>query len=112
MTNIKRHSIEAALEFWIRFVLKYPIHIVVMAVFAAIISLNYTINNLGMNTDTQDMLSSNLLWRQLDLEYQKEFPQYKYEKYYYDNAHMANIWYEIVFQPIMNFIIHNYNINH
>jgi len=76
MAKIRRHYVETVLDLWIRFVQKFPIYIVVLSMIAAIASLNYTINNLGMNTDTQDMLSPNLLWRQLDLEYEKKFPQY------------------------------------
>jgi len=76
MEKIRHHYIENVLDLWIRFVQRFPIHIVVLAIIAAITSLNYTVNNLGMNTDTRDMLSPNLLWRQLDLEYEKIFPQY------------------------------------
>ena len=36
----------------------------------------YTINNLGMNTSTKDMLSPELPWRKLDAEYERQFPQY------------------------------------
>ncbi len=36
----------------------------------------YTVNNLGMNTDTREMLSADLPWRQMDLNYEKHFPQF------------------------------------
>jgi len=76
MAKIKRHYVGTILDLWIRFVQRFPIYIAVLSIIAATVALNYTINNLGMNTDTRDMLSPNLLWRQLDLEYEKKFPQY------------------------------------
>jgi hopanoid biosynthesis associated RND transporter like protein HpnN len=40
------------------------------------VSIQYTRNNLGMNTDTEDMLSPDLDWRILDREMSAEFPQF------------------------------------
>lgn len=48
-----------------------------VAVFYALLTLAaayYTSGHLGMNTDTRDMLSPELSWRRMDLEYEKEFP--------------------------------------
>ncbi len=64
------------LKHWIVLVQRFDIWVVVLSVFLAVLALNYTINNLGMNTDTKDMLSAELAWRQLDLEYERNFPQY------------------------------------
>jgi uncharacterized protein len=50
---------------------------IIFAYIALIVfSLFYIKDNLGVNTDTTDMLSPELSWRKLDIEYEKEFPQY------------------------------------
>ncbi len=49
-----------------------PVMVLVLAFFAG----RYALDNLGMNTDTRDMLSAELPWRQLDREYETLFPQY------------------------------------
>lgn len=61
---------------WIDFAVRWRISIIVFAVLAAAFALWYTVNNLGFNTDTRDMLSPKLDWRQIDLAYEKEFPMY------------------------------------
>ena len=43
---------------------------------AVCVSIDYTRNNLGMNTDTEDLLSPELDWRKLDKELSDEFPQF------------------------------------
>ena len=40
------------------------------------VAMQYTAGNLKMNTDTEDMLSATLPWRQLDQQYEALFPQY------------------------------------
>ncbi len=54
--------------------LRFPI--VVLFLISSIGAGLYTVNNLGMNTDTREMLSPELPWRQLDLNYEKHFPQF------------------------------------
>ena len=50
---------------------------VLVAVFAlAFFAMRYTVDNLSMNTDTEHMLSEELVWRKLDQEYERLFPQY------------------------------------
>ncbi len=61
---------------WIDLVQRFNIPVLLFSILLAVLALNYTKNNLGMNTDTKDMLSADLAWRQLDLEYEKNFPQY------------------------------------
>lgn len=64
------------LKHWIDIVQRFNILVLLLSVLVAALALNYTKNNLGMNTDTKDMLSAELNWRKLDLEYEKNFPQY------------------------------------
>ncbi|TAJ92710.1 MAG: hopanoid biosynthesis-associated RND transporter HpnN [Gammaproteobacteria bacterium] len=48
--------------------------VVVFYVLLTGVAAYYTSGHLGMNTDTRDMLSPELSWRRMDLEYEKEFP--------------------------------------
>ncbi len=54
--------------------LRFPI--VMLFIVVSITAGFYTVNYLGMNTDTREMLSPELPWRQLDLNYEKHFPQF------------------------------------
>jgi len=60
---------------WISFVQQFKVWIILILLMSAVLSVFYIKNNLGMNTDTRDMLSPQLQWRQLDLEYERIFPQ-------------------------------------
>ena len=61
---------------WVRLV-RGAAPVVLVAAFAlAFVAVRYTMNNLSMNTDTEDMLSAELAWRKLDQEYERLFPQY------------------------------------
>ena len=75
MGYLKRVGLQI-LHQWIKLVQHNKIVIILLCIAIAAISLNYTKNNLGMNTDTKDMLSPELPWRKLDLEYEQYFPQY------------------------------------
>ena len=75
MSFLKEKSL-VFLRQWIEVVQRFDIWVVGLCLLLAVLSLNYTRNNLGMNTDTKDMLSAELAWRKLDLEYEKNFPQY------------------------------------
>ena len=50
--------------------------IVIFICISLVWCLIYTINHLGMNTNTKDMLSPELRWRQLDTEIDVNFPQF------------------------------------
>ena len=71
-----RYTAKSYLKSWIGLVQRFNIWVLILSLILAAVALNYTKNNLGMNTDTKDMLSAELAWRQLDLEYEKNFPQY------------------------------------
>jgi len=49
---------------------------ILFCLIVVLLSFQYTSNNLGMNTDTEDMLSPDLDWRKLDKELSAEFPQF------------------------------------
>lgn len=67
-------SLDNLLTGWFRLTQRYSVLLIIGILLLAALSLHYTINNLGMNTDTRDMLSPELRWRQLDLEYETLFP--------------------------------------
>ena len=72
---IKQFSAALLLK-WVSFV-RTNGALVLVAVFAlAFFAMRYTVDNLSMNTDTEDMLSEELIWRKLDQEYERLFPQY------------------------------------
>ena len=75
MSQFRKASL-LLLKHWIDFVQKFRVLVIILAVVAGAMALVYTKNNLGMNTDTKDMLSAELNWRKLDLEYEANFPQY------------------------------------
>jgi hypothetical protein len=72
------HKIKASamtfLRKWILLIQRGRYVVVTLFLVLATAAFNFTINNLGMNTDTRDMLSPDLLWRQLDLQYEQDFP--------------------------------------
>ena len=71
----KQFSSTLLLE-WVSFVRRASV-MVLVAVFAlAFFAMRYTVDNLSMNTDTEHMLSEELVWRKLDQEYERLFPQY------------------------------------
>ncbi len=55
---------------------RYALPVVLTALLLTAVALNYTIKNIGINTDTTDMLSDQLAWRQNAIQYDSDFPQY------------------------------------
>lgn len=68
--------IKAALAQWTELVRRAGPWVLLATVALAAAALNYTANNLGMNASTKEMLSPELSWRRLDLEYERHFPDY------------------------------------
>ena len=68
--------IQAALAQWTELVRRAGPWVLLAAVALAAAALNYTADNLGMNASTKEMLSPELPWRQLDLEYERHFPHH------------------------------------
>ena len=75
MTYFRQSGLEF-LNNYIAFVDRFRIAIIFSFIVVSVFAATYTINNLGMNTSTKDMLSPDLEWRKLDLEYEKHFPQF------------------------------------
>jgi len=75
MKTVKKHGINL-LEKYIVFVERNKIIVLTAFLLMSVFCVIYTANNLGINTDTKDMLSPELSWRQLDDDYEKNFPQY------------------------------------
>ena len=72
---IKRFSSLLLLE-WVSFVRRAGAMVLVVVFALAFFAMRYTVDNLSMNTDTEHMLSEDLVWRKLDQEYERLFPQY------------------------------------
>ena len=68
--------IKAALAQWTELVRRAGPWVLLAAVALAAAALNYTADNLGMNASTKEMLSPELSWRRLDLEYERHFPHH------------------------------------
>ncbi len=62
--------------FWVKFIEKKRLYLIIAFTALAIASLFSIKNNLSFSTSTSDMLSEELSWRQLDIEYEKIFPQF------------------------------------
>lgn len=71
-----RQLFARALLVWINIVQRHKIMTIILCFITVLVSIDYTRNNLGMNTDTEDMLSPDLDWRKLDKELSEEFPQF------------------------------------
>ena len=61
---------------WVSFVRRTGVAVLLVVFALAFFAMRYTVDNLSMSTDTEDMLSEELVWRKLDQEYEKRFPQY------------------------------------
>ncbi len=74
--RLLRENGHRLLRSWVDLVQKYRITALLITLLATVYAFNYTVENIGMNSGTKDMLSEDLRWRQLDLEYERHFPQY------------------------------------
>ena len=74
--NSLKHFGVSALAGWTGFVQTAGVAVLVLIFALAFFAVRYTAANLSMNTDTEHMLSEDLIWRKLDQEYEKHFPQY------------------------------------
>lgn len=66
--------ISAALVRWVGFVLRFRVPVVIVSLFAAALALYYASSRLGINTDTANMISPELPWRQDFIEFREAFP--------------------------------------
>lgn len=68
--------IDQFLDRWVHLSVRQRFLIIPLLLVATGLALVYTLNNISVNTDTRDMLSRDLAWRQLDLAYEQAFPMY------------------------------------
>jgi hopanoid biosynthesis associated RND transporter like protein HpnN len=71
-----RQLILKLLQNWIALVERRRFWVVIGALVLSVWAVLYTVENLRMNTSTKEMLSAELAWRQLDMEYERHFPQF------------------------------------
>ena len=76
MNNIRTSFMERMILSFGQFIERYRFGIIIGYIVLTIFSIFYIKDNLGMSTDTTDMLSKELPWRKLDIEYEKLFPQF------------------------------------
>lgn len=67
---------ESMILSWLQFVEKYRLAVIISIIVLTISSVFYIKENLEMSTSTTNMLSEKLHWRQLDIQYEKLFPQF------------------------------------
>ena len=67
---------EGFLGAWIGWSQRHAWAVVIGAVLSASGAFHFTIGNLGINTDTADMISDRLAWRQAYIAYKRSFPQF------------------------------------
>lgn len=68
--------LDRILYHWIRLSIRQRFLILPILLIGSLLGLFYTVDNISVNTDTRDMLSRDLGWRQLDLAYEQAFPMY------------------------------------
>jgi uncharacterized protein len=76
MSNIQSSYFDQMIIRWVQLVESYRIALIFGFITLTIFSIFYIKDNLGISTDTTDMLSEDLAWRKLDIEYEKQFPQF------------------------------------
>jgi uncharacterized protein len=76
MSDIHSSCFERMVINWVQIVERFRFAILIAFIALTAFSLFYIKDNLGISTDTTDMLSRELPWRKLDIEYEKQFPQF------------------------------------
>lgn len=61
---------------WVDFSRRNALWVVLASAVVAALLFRYTVANLGINTDTADMISDKLPWRQHFIDYREAFPQF------------------------------------
>lgn len=64
------------LSWWVGHCRRFAWPIFIGALALGGLSIQYTISNIGINTDTADMIARDLPWRQTYIGYKKDFPQF------------------------------------
>ena len=76
MNHTRISKTEHAILFWLKFIEHYRLSVIIGICALTIASVFYIKDNLDMSTSTTDMLSEDLNWRKLDIEYERLFPQF------------------------------------
>ncbi len=76
MNTTHTSTLERMILSWLQFIEKNRLAVIITITALVIASVFYIKDNLDMSTSTTDMLSSELHWRQLDIQYEKLFPQF------------------------------------
>ncbi len=66
---------EKALDWWSKKILRFSWLVILLFIALSAASVHYTINNLGINTDTSTLLSQDLPFQKNRIRWEKEFPQ-------------------------------------
>ena len=74
MFTLPSNPVSRLLRWWIGGADRFAPLVIVVAVVGAAISIHYARNNLGVNTDTADMISPHLPWRRAYDAYKRDFP--------------------------------------
>jgi uncharacterized protein len=74
MTEKKSAILDRLLCWWSTNVLRFPWLILLLAITVSGFSLHYTIHNLGVNTDTSELLSADLPFQKNRFRWEKAFP--------------------------------------
>ena len=64
------------LSLWVKAIIRFAPFVLVVGTGITGLLFFYTVNNLGISTDTADMLSESVHFRRFHNEYKREFPQY------------------------------------
>ncbi len=76
MNQTHTSAFERMILCWLQFIKRFRIPIIIGIVALTIAAVFYIKDNLEMSTSTTDMLSKDLHWRKLDIEYERLFPQF------------------------------------
>ncbi len=72
---MNNNRISHLIERWIIMIQRFRFGVFVLIALITLLSLWLIVNHLGMTTDTRDMLSRDLKWRQLDIKYEDIFTE-------------------------------------
>ena len=76
MNQTHTSASESMILCWLQFIERFRIPIIIGIFAITIAAVFYIKDNLDMSTSTTDMLSKDLHWRKLDIEYERLFPQF------------------------------------
>jgi hopanoid biosynthesis associated RND transporter like protein HpnN len=75
MSHNSADLFEKALNWWSKKILRFSWLVILLFIAISAASVDYTINNLGINTDTSTLLSQDLPFQKNRIRWEQEFPQ-------------------------------------